>query len=941
MGFKPEARPLSWIDLNDQQKKAFSKILGMLSDKVGENDSSDLYNERIEIQGSFAFDRFRSNQVIFLGGERGSGKTSLYLTLRKYLSAIRGRGSVLDKEIEELNREIDASKRNKKRLNDRQVYGIQEKISLVINELNPIASAIRMLLPSLIWLPTLDMEPLPRHTNLLVAVLLRLEKALEYYLADVGSGKSDQEIQECSPFVDPGTSPLVQLRQLIRETAATWNGNLHHRAGSIDPDTYAQETRRVESGRIALSQELNKILNRISECIINSPKYVSDRQPLFILPIDDFDLCPANAIELLTLLRMLSVQRLVILVLGSIRLAETVFNLKMVGDFTELMGNPRRPEHISVMGEDLGGIIRQVSANALRKLLPPHQRIHLSNSVPSQSIRFRPQGESMCLSDLLKKAEVQFETAARENKKSKKKTYQVGPIKIESLFDFLFPFGYSYIINPEYSGTDILKSPPRQLADLWYLLRDEIDKDSISIDKLMNVIAYETQRNVHEDQYLELNSREELLNSFDRDSQENWQLDLHRFKVSLQTSRGIEIEGLWGGRIHVPRFRSWLIQVPKANKGIPDTLSNSKAAASIILFHDLLALRENEGIVGEGLPPKPFEYESVYTEWDLGPGREVRFNWPTPNWNSFWEFDLLNSLLKKVELFVQPFSIQNESLAFLWIGGISWMLFPEEETVKKSKTKSEMGRSISQVLKEFFNFQENRIDQSISNDCWKIIFMTIKEEYLIEKSLASTARTERIRSWIIALTCLAAPEYGLPENVARNLKACFENEIWCSEEIARDVRHYRAQRLAQFLSAGYYAYFRLFSGRISDSLIKELGSKKDLKSWWQTLNSEKEIDEILSDSTENLVYFDQKTSNSTELNKELKTSVPKGMYITRNIFESIRNHPFNRLEGLKPGSDEIGVIENEMLRIRARKEKEILDSGIEERISRLEEVFEI
>ncbi len=64
----------------------------------------------------------------------------------------------------------------------------------------------------------------------------------------------------------------------------------------------------------------------------------SRQEMLFVLPVDDFDLAPAHCLELLRLIRMITTPRLVFVVAGNIRVAETVLRLKSEGDLSALAG---------------------------------------------------------------------------------------------------------------------------------------------------------------------------------------------------------------------------------------------------------------------------------------------------------------------------------------------------------------------------------------------------------------------------------------------------------------------------------------------------------------------------------------------------------------------------------------------------------------------------
>ncbi len=80
----------------------------------------------------------------------------------------------------------------------------------------------------------------------------------------------------------------------------SWDGNLNERAAQLDPDSYALETMRIERARLNLNPNVKKILDSIASAISQSSN--DKKKPLFILPIDDFDLNPVACLELLRIL---------------------------------------------------------------------------------------------------------------------------------------------------------------------------------------------------------------------------------------------------------------------------------------------------------------------------------------------------------------------------------------------------------------------------------------------------------------------------------------------------------------------------------------------------------------------------------------------------------------------------------------------------------------
>ena len=96
----------------------------------------------------------------------------------------------------------------------------------------------------------------------------------------------------------------------------------------------------VQSIESLLQQYKTYKLGDDNECLVwkkGNKKKSRVTNPLFVLPVDDFDLNPVRCLELLRLLRSIAVPRLFTLILGDIDQAEEVLQLKMTGDFAGIM----------------------------------------------------------------------------------------------------------------------------------------------------------------------------------------------------------------------------------------------------------------------------------------------------------------------------------------------------------------------------------------------------------------------------------------------------------------------------------------------------------------------------------------------------------------------------------------------------------------------------
>lgn len=306
---RPEARAVPYWKHHVRARKALDFIIRALKEAAAGAAKSK------HEPGDDSVDPNRTNRIVFISGEPGSGKSTLYLTLKAMLTS-KDKGNFR--------------------------VGCQSSFE----ELNEI-----------LWLDTLDLEVVgDDDENMLAAVLVRIFRKLE---------ESNLHSKKCE-------EAIKKLEELATDIGIAWEGNLAARAGALDPDTFSTEVMRTQRARLRVNERLKEALDELStnEC------YGCRAGTLFLLPVDDFYLKPTASLHLLRLLRMISIPRLFFLVMGDIDTVEALFIEKSLSDWTAVAGKELFIHQSDRLDHALSRA-REMRARYLRKLLPPGQRYEI------------------------------------------------------------------------------------------------------------------------------------------------------------------------------------------------------------------------------------------------------------------------------------------------------------------------------------------------------------------------------------------------------------------------------------------------------------------------------------------------------------------------------------------------------------------------------------
>jgi hypothetical protein len=591
---RPEAGPIPYWKHHKRAQKALDRIIGALraaarSAQVSAGDSS--------------IDTNRSSRIFFVSGEPGSGKSTLYLTLKEMLGE-------------------NAAKYSE---------GCDES-------LGDLRKAVR-------WLDTLDLEVAgDEGENLLAAVLVRLIEVL----LKPDSGSNTVLSKSCE-------EAIKSLEELATDIGIAWEGNLRARAGELDPDTYSVEVMRTQRARLGVNERLRKALDELAkhQC------YDCDSTTLFVLPVDDFYLKPDASLQLLRLLRMISIPRLFFLVMGDVKTVEALFTEKSLADWTAVAGArtftavPRRLNEAQARA-------RELRAHYLRKLLPPGQRAEIEAMDWDEALKFKPEhlgGKEPVVGTLGRLLKRDLDSrherikAKSDDRKIKLLEFLVSPYEDESTQETesitaekVPPPKKEVRDKPSvreeeklrklkrlrkpreaYTALQILDAPSREIMDLWFALheRNKATEDGnedvapglISVVENFVKFVIEEQNFLNEDEQEVLQSVLPTRHYSARDIQFNMDrlsLDLDSSGWTIFTEEHQTDRGLW-----VRKHRAWKLTV---NRGIGNGTARNKSAKSedvgledaepyakllpprptawIVLLHDLAFTWKPESVTG-------------------------------------------------------------------------------------------------------------------------------------------------------------------------------------------------------------------------------------------------------------------------------------------------------------------------------------------------------
>lgn len=345
-----EALPYEWDQLTADQQRVAEELHKYLVDFV----SLPLQPKRPPGPFSWQLDHHRESNVVLFDGGRGSGKTSVLLTvIELWLRVLRGEPTSSAPQ--------------------------------------PIVTMLQRgeLAGKLIPLRILDLQPLPRSTSLLTWLAGRL---LEF-VDDLEGGNARERGAPPAPIGSWNPKWEVELpsrkawRELLQDAATGWESNLSQRRKDLDPESYAVELGQAERARLSIQDRWREFVDRVADDAHQRLPALMKPDARFVLSIDDADMNPHRCVELLDLLRMFWHPRLVFVLTGETDLFIKTLQLHYLGRFREATGPT------ALIEGEYKEILAKPSAlglawNTYNKAIPRGQRFSLPELQPEERLKF-------------------------------------------------------------------------------------------------------------------------------------------------------------------------------------------------------------------------------------------------------------------------------------------------------------------------------------------------------------------------------------------------------------------------------------------------------------------------------------------------------------------------------------------------------------------------
>ncbi len=340
---RQEAVPLSWTQLSTDQQQIVRDVHQWLGDLIknpqpvrsarggADEERQSQFLPRLEVR--------RASNVLMIDGGRGTGKTSVFLSLLQFWT------DALTADSPSAGTATDAIR--------------DEVVSKVLRERN------------IIPLDILDMQPLSGRPTLLLQLAGRLYRITERLM----QARGDREAAYPRRPEDAAEKSLWRWKDLARAVAIGQVDDPRQRREHSNPEDFTIELEQAERRRMHLSDTWREFIEALRSDVVEYRDRLRPAKPgadpLFIVPIDDADMNPERGVELLELLRSLWHPRVVFLLTGDADL------------FRTLLSN----HYLTVCPKMPPSMARNLAHDVLGKVIPPAQRL-VCRVRPNEALKY-------------------------------------------------------------------------------------------------------------------------------------------------------------------------------------------------------------------------------------------------------------------------------------------------------------------------------------------------------------------------------------------------------------------------------------------------------------------------------------------------------------------------------------------------------------------------
>ncbi len=645
-GLRPEAQPYEYERLSESQKEAFKRLVLLIGRAVAELDRGDRPQKSQNVMPrsaqTFGLMENNYNRMSFLSGGRGSGKTSVLYSLIKQVSS--------------------------------DPYKIEE------GQWKPnFKATIETLEKRVIWLRPIEMESLPTPNYMIASILARVEEVIDRFDRDQGEKKGGERnfTHLYHSYRSPDT--IMEFEKLQRDVIKAWHGNLDEHSGSMDPDTYTVDVVETERCRLRFNEWMIKNFKDLNENYFGA---FADKEFLFVLPLDDFDLNPSISIKLIKLIRLISVPQLFTIVSGDFKIAQNVFNLYAKEQL--LYVNDRstevRQEVTSPSIPIVNRMAHENSSNAMRKLFPKSHIVELEPMNWEEVFGFNSHPEcsdpTMTIGKMLKDIKVHINTIPCGG--SNTSDHFVAGHNINNIHDFfnievrnlVFDEKEEVAVNCRtqassasesktlrkmvYTGPSLFEMNHRHVHDLWRFLRDNVCQaggwgcgPEADVEFARDFAKELFVQSSNDGECLSKELCDELMKTAKEDCYGAIQLVTDNLMIENSTGPRIHfVNRSHLGQVAIGQPKDWTIKVKipacALRESSPPIPLATRTAASLMFLHDHLILSEPSGIVGKSLMKKLEPPEWAYCLWPTVDDDELKIEWPLPLLRSLWGHDIFS-----------------------------------------------------------------------------------------------------------------------------------------------------------------------------------------------------------------------------------------------------------------------------------------------------------